>query len=294
MRLRVAAAIVFGFTISLVGVWGGGSISSASMSRHCDLLSSVAVSGADLTIVGDVGGVAVGGNVERADMPEVQRRVELLREAGRDVCVVYRVRAGRANADPMVSTLFDFLGRLRGGDYVRVIWGGGGITVQGWLHDDSREHLRAVGRPAHPVNAPAIGRLDSLPLPVAMKVEFVTITPSKIVQFEQFHPRFGRITMETSSTVWLEACPGGWDGETPPDASWGTHWPAGKCVAFRKGTPAKLPDAWRNDMHLSVAVKAKKQVAVNVEVTLGYTAQDTSGRCFVAKVERPCQPFEQR
>jgi hypothetical protein len=142
---------------------------------------------------------------------------------------------------------FAFLSRLHRGDSVRLIWGGGGITISGWLHDDSRERLGALADPLHPLDALSVGRLDSLPLPVAMKVEIVTVSPSKIVQFEQFHPRAGRITIEASSAVWLEACPGGWDGKTPPAASWGPRWPAGKCVAFRKGTPAKLPDAWRND-----------------------------------------------
>ena len=170
--------------------------------------------------VGDVGGVAVGGNLARADLAEVQRRVKLLREAGRDACAVFQVRTGGVKADPTVAAVFDFLSRLHGGDSFRLIWGGGGITISGWLHDDSRERLGALADPLHPLDALSVGLLDSLPLPVAMKVEFVTVSPSKIVQFEQFHPRAGRITIEASSAGWLEACPGGWDGETPPDASW--------------------------------------------------------------------------
>ena len=167
-----------------------------------------------------MGGVAVGGNLARADLAEVQRRVKLLREAGRDACAVFQVRTGGVKADPTVAAVFDFLSRLHGGDSFRLIWGGGGITISGWLHDDSRERLGALADPLHPLDALSVGLLDSLPLPVAMKVEFVTVSPSKIVQFEQFHPRAGRITIEASSAGWLEACPGGWDGETPPDASW--------------------------------------------------------------------------
>jgi hypothetical protein len=232
----------------------------------------------------------VGGNIERADQKVVGRGVKRLRASGKKVCTVYRIRSGQRESDPTIAAQFEFVGRLHGGDAVRFMWGGGGITVAGWLHDDSREALLHV-RTTRPLDVRSVGRLDSFPLPVALKVEFVAVTKAEVVQFEQFHPRAGPITMETSSVEWLEACPGGWRGETPIDASWGAHWPAGTCIAFRREEPAKLPDAWRSDPHLSVAVRAKDKPAVDVDVTLRYTAVDTSAQCFVAGAERLCQPM---
>ena len=44
-------------------------------------------------------------------------------------------------------------------------------------------------------------------------------------------------------------------------------------------------------MHLSVAVKATKHAAANVDITLRYTAKDPSTRCFIAGKERFCQPL---
>ena len=196
--------------------------SSAPINRRCELLAG-AKSGSDLTIQGDAAGVAVGGNIRFADRVAVARGVEQLRSTGRSVCTIHRVRSGRGEADPTVAALFKFLGRLHGGESAYVIWGGGGIAVAGWLHDDALVDLRRTAAPRWPLDAGSVGRLDALPTPVATKVEFLTVTSSSFVQFEQFHPRAGHITIETSSAVWLEACPGGWRGETPIDASsWGS------------------------------------------------------------------------
>ncbi len=264
---------------------------SATISARCELLSAPSSSGGDLRIQGDQSNVAVAGNVRSADLTAVRQGVAQLQAARREVCATYRIRTDSGTIDPSVTAQFAFLLRLHGGDSVDVKWGGGGITVAGWLHDDSLDALQDSAQPGDALDLRSVGHIDSLPLPVALKVEFVRITSSEFVQFEQFHPRLGRITMETSSVVWLEACPGGWRGETPPDASWGTHWPAGTCISFRRGSPAKLPDAWRSDTHLSVAVKAKRQVAANVDVTLRFTAVEPSGQCFIARIERFCQPF---
>ena len=231
------------------------------------------------------------GNVRSADMGAVRRGVAQLRAVRRAVCTAYRVHTDSRTADPAVAVQFEFLTRLHDGDSIDLIWGGGGITATGWLHDDSLDALLRRALPVAPLDATDVGRIDSLPTRVGLTVERVALTPTQPLQLEQFHPRAGPITMETSSAIWLTACPGGWNGEPPTDksSSWGKHWPNGNCISFRRGTPARLPDAWSNDFHLSVAVNTI-QVAPNIDITLRYTAADPTSQCFIARVERLCQP----
>lgn len=152
--MRYQYSVLFWLTIPpLVLLSVGMSKSSAPINRRCELLAGATKSGSDLTIEGDAAGVAVGGNVRFADRVAVARGVEQLRAAGRSVCTIHRVRSGRGEADPTVAALFKFLGRLHGGESASLIWGGGGITVAGWLHDDALVDLRRTADPRWPLDA---------------------------------------------------------------------------------------------------------------------------------------------
>jgi hypothetical protein len=259
----------------------------------CERVAAATRSGAELHVIADAEEVAIGGVVDPQHLATVRQWVRDLRASGRTVCALYRKGRAVGQRDTHVDDLFDVVMNMRIDESLRLLWGGGGVTAVGWLYEESFDDLRATSDSLGPLDSGGVGRLDSLPAPVLLTVGFVTVTASKVVQYEQFHPQVGPITLETSATVWLEACPGGWRGETPTDASWGPQWPPGTCVAFRNGTPAKLPNAWRSDMHLSVAIRAKAATAKNVDIWLRYTAVDLASQCFVGGVEAHCEPLTQ-
>ena len=126
-----------------------------------------------------------------------------------------------------------------------------------------------------------------------LSLQSLTLSRTRFLQFEQFHPKAGPIRIETDSKMPLEACPGGWGGKpaSAEGSSGGSRWNNGLCITFRQGKPANLPNAWSSSFHLSVAVRAKGRLARNVSVALAYTAMDPSSQCFVGRKLIACQPY---
>ena len=256
--------------------------SSASTTPHC----SASRKGFDLTIRADASSIVVSGTVS----PSADKliRAELKRPAAsrRRACVALNVTSSAVTDSENAETVIRFLARLHGGDTVRAIWGGGGITFVGWLHDDSYD-ARPTGRHT---DFRSIGRLDSLPAPALLRNDILNLSPNRMLQVEQFHPAIGPVRVETTSRDWLEVCPGGWRGQNAsPDASWwGVRSNTSDCIPLRAGRSAILPDSPRSDFHYSIAIRARHRVVDRIDVTLIYTAVDLSAQCFLAGYERPC------
>jgi hypothetical protein len=94
------------------------------------------------------------------------------------------------------------------------MWGGGGITVVGWMKRDDKVIVERLGSGLFPVNAGLVGLIEDLPAKVSLRVEGVNISSSTVLQIEQYHPQAGSITLSTTSKVPLRACPGGWRGQS--------------------------------------------------------------------------------
>lgn len=145
-RIRIAAAVAF--TAALAPLVEGRPSYSVHRGPRCSGPAATVDEKSDLVMMADGAGVAVYGTAQRIDDAVIRRALEQLRVSGKIACTAHRVRTGSGDADPTVPGMLEFLGKLRGGDTIRVVWGGGGITVSGWLHDDSRRGLLAAARPA--------------------------------------------------------------------------------------------------------------------------------------------------
>ena len=280
--------------LAMIGGFGPVQPAPRAATQNCGSARFVGYDG-DLAFASDQGVAVLVGSVDPLTAKHVRTSIKQLETNGRVVCDLLKVREAKRALDPP-STVIDVLGKLDVDDQFIAIFGGGGLTVRGWVSTESLRRIRSLGNASFPIDSLGLGNLDMLPSPVRLGAEFLTLSRTRVVQFEQFHPQVGRIRLETDSPGLLEACPGGWRGKQPTDqsSSWGTHWKQNACVPFRRGKPANLPDAWSSDFHLSVFVRAKGQPMRNVSVTLSYNAVDPSSQCFVDEREISCTPYPTR
>ena len=281
--------IVF-ILLALTGNFVGLQSAPLAASENC-ASSRFAEYHGDLAVASDQGVVLLLGTVDQVTAKEVRSGIKELSTNSRVVCDLLKVRGAKRIVDPP-STVIGVLVTLDVTDQFIAIWGGGGLTVRGWVSERSLERIRSLGRATFPVDSLGVGNLGTLPSPVQLAAEFLTLSRTRFMQFEQFHPQTGPIRIETNSPVLLEACPGGWRGKRPTaeSSSWGTHWKHGACVSFGKGKPVNLPNAWSSDYHLSVSVRTRGRPTRDVSVTLSYTAMDPSSQCFVGGREIGCEP----
>jgi hypothetical protein len=119
----------------------------------------------------------------------------------------------------------------------------------------------------------------------------VEVSDSDTATFEQIHPVPGAMTLSTSSTTELLACPGAWQGTVTRHGtgSWGSLWLGEDCISFNASNPATLPSVTTSNQHYAIAVVSTAGAITVHELRLTYHPGDDSQMCFVAKVERPCQ-----
>lgn len=118
----------------------------------------------------------------------------------------------------------------------------------------------------------------------------IAVSATEAATFEQIHPIPGVITLSTTATSALLACPGGWGGTavTTGAGSWGSVWLGEDCIQFDASSAATLPSVSTTDQHFAVAVLSPAGPVIVPELVLSYRAGDDSQACFVAEIERPC------
>lgn len=237
---------------------------------------------ADLQVEVDRRTIAFAGRATRADAGTLRTALSrVLDERGEinglTVCLSVHTRPGQAtyvgeSIPAAVGVLTEFSGRVT----FRAMWGGGGLTVVGWMRSADRFRFKNLATGAFPVDVSAVGILEELPAKVRVRMERIRISTSLVAQIEQFHPKAGLITLSTTSKDLLVACPGGWRGKTPAAA-----WKSTTCVRFDASTPAVLPDPGNDHTHLSVAVRPVLGTVNAIDLDLRYTAVDPSFECHV-------------
>jgi hypothetical protein len=253
--LFLAAALPFG-------------LASASAARAADIKecsqSVFTARGGDLRMQVDRRSISFSGQGNRSDSDTL--RTELLRIVdergeidGRTVCISLGPSRRTANyVRDSIPAIIGVLKELSGNATFRAMWGGGGLTVVGWMHRNDLVRIKSLSSGVFPVDAGAVGVIEELPTKVRVHMERISISSSRVAQIEQFHPKAGVITLSTTSKVLLQACPGGWRGKTPPSA-----WKDETCVEFDASTPA-------------------------IVLELRYTAVDPSFHCYVGGHENLC------
>jgi hypothetical protein len=195
---------------------------------------------------------------------------------GRPLCLALRTSKGsRSYVGDSIPAVIAVLKELSGNSAFQSMWGGGGLTFVGWMGEKDLALVKSL-RSVLPLDVSSVGVNEELPGKVRLRLERVNISPTRFVQFEQFHPKAGLITLSTTSKVLLRACPGGWRGSTPVEV-----WKSAKCVDFSSSSPAVLPDPGNDHTHLSVAIRTVLGKASMVDLDLRYVAIDPSFECYV-------------
>ncbi len=262
--------------------------------RQCTPAVPSAANG-DLRVEFDRRTIAFTGRTTRVDAEPlrtaligvVDERGELNR---RTVCVTLRTVPGEATyVGESIPAAVEVLSEISGNSRFSAMWGGGGLTVVGWMHSADLSRLKNLASSSFPVDVRAVGVLEELPAKVWLRVERVTISTSIVAQIEQFHPKAGVITLSTNSTVRLVACPGGWRGKTLPAV-----WKSAGCVNFDSASPAVLPNPGNDFTHLSVAIRPLRGTASAIDLDLRYTAVDPAYECYVGGIANNCTLFPPR
>lgn len=153
----------------------------------------------------------------------------------------------------------------------------------GWMMGNDMATMRRLGSGSFSVDTAGVGLIEDLPAKVRLRAERVDLSSGRVLQFEQFHPKAGLITLSTTSRVPLRACPGGWRGKTP-----GAVWTSLRCVDVDPGETAVLPDSGNDYTHLSLAIRPASRSAGTIDVDLRYTAVDTAFECFLGGRDQSC------
>jgi hypothetical protein len=251
--------------------------------------------GGDLRMQVDRRSITFSGQGNRSDSETL--RTELLRIVdkrgeidGRTVCISLGPSRRTANyVRDSIPAIIGVLRELSGNATFRAMWGGGGLTVVGWMHRNDLLRIKSLSSGVFPVDTAAVGIVEELPGKVRVHVERISISSSRVAQIEQFHPKAGVITLSTTSKVLLQACPGGWRGKTPSSA-----WKDATCVEFDASTPAILTDPGNDYTHLSVVVRPVRGTVNAIDLELRYTAVDPSFQCYVGGQENLCTLFPSR
>lgn len=226
--------------------------------------------------------MAFRGRATRDDAATLRKELTRILDArgevsGLTVCVSVRVSPGASTyVGESIPAVVGVLSELRGTASFRAMWGGGGLSVVGWMQRSDLSGFHGISSGAFPVDALSVGVVEDLPAKVWLRLERVRISKSRVLQIEQFHPKAGLITLSTTSKDLLLACPGGWRGKTPSAA-----WTSPNCVEFDASRPAVLPDPGNDFIHLSVAVRPVRRSVGPIDLDLRYTAVDPSFECYV-------------
>ncbi len=279
MAIRLSAMTML-VTVGLVAV-GVRPAQGATTIKRCD--PSVAVAGqGDLRVEVDRKMIVVAGVVARADSDLLRKELKSVVDAsgkvkGRSVCLALRIRAGGANyVTESIPSLVKVFSELSSVARFRAMWGGGGLTVVGWMYRADRAAIKGQASGSFPIDVGVVGVLEELPAPVRLRIERVSISSSRVVQIEQFHPMVANITLSTTSKSPLVVCPGSWRGKTPS-----TTWSSASCMNFDASTPAVLPGPENNNTHMSIAIRPVNGSVDEIDLDLRYTAVDAAFECFV-------------
>lgn len=245
---------------------------------------------ADLRLEVDRRAISFAGRATRVDAGTLRTMLSRVVDErgeinGRTVCLSVHTRPGQATyvGESIPAVVGVLTPEFSGNATFRAMWGGGGLTVVGWMPSADRSLFKNLASGAFPVDVSAVGIVEELPAKVRVRMERIRISTSQVAQIEQFHPKAGVITLSTTSKVLLVACPGGWRGKTPS-----TAWKSATCVRFDAATPAVLPDPGNDHTHLSVAVRPVHGTANAIDLDLRYTAVDPSFQCYVGGRANTC------
>jgi hypothetical protein len=256
------------------------SAESAPLQRCLEAVASN--SEGDLRVEVDQRAIAFVGRVSQVDSETLHTTLSRVVDQrgeidGLTVCASLSVTAGKATyVGESIPAVVDVLTELSSNGEFRAMWGGGGLTLIGWMRRSDLSQFTKLSGGAFPIDVSSVGVLENLPARVRLRIERVSISSSRIVQIEQFHPKVAAITLSTTSQRLLVACPGGWRGVTPSSL-----WKSAACVKFDASTPAVLPGSGNSNTHLSIAVRPVRGTAKEIDLDLRYTAVDPSHECYV-------------
>lgn len=233
--------------------------------------------------------IAFAGTVSSIDATTLRRELAEVLDAneslkGSPVCLLLRTEDRKADyVTTSIPEVVGALKRISGSAVIRAMWGGGGLTVVGWMKRDDKVTIQKLASALFPVDAGLVGLFEDLPAKVRLRVEGVNISSSRVLQIEQFHPRAGLITLSTTSKIPLRACPGGWRGQTPAAA-----WKSKQCVTVSPGQLTVLPASRNNQTHLSLAIRPARGSTGTIDVDLRYTAVDPAFECYLGGSDHLC------
>jgi hypothetical protein len=293
MRDRWVVSAVATLVVAAICLGNASPSSGALVLKSCPPSVSVAAEG-DLRVEVDRRRFAFSGRVTSVDADTlarelrrvVNRRGEL---NGRTVCLTLSRTPGEATyIDDSIPEVVRVLATISGNATFRAMWGGGGLTVVGWMHRVDLDRMKTLAA-TFPVDVGVVGVVEDLPAKVRVRMERLRLSSSRFAQIEQFHPKAGVITLSTTSSVALQACPGGWRGDTPA-----TVWRSPACVVFDASSAAILPDPGNDFTHLSVAVRPVRGTVDAIDLDLRYSAVDPSFECYIGGRVDPCTLFPPR
>jgi hypothetical protein len=193
-------------------------LASASAARAADIKecsqSVFTARGGDLRMQVDRRSITFSGQGNSSDSETL--RTELLRIVdergeidGRTVCISLGPSRRTANyVRASVPAILGVLKELSGNATFRAMWGGGGLTVVGWMHRNDLVRIKSLSSGVFPVDTAAVGIVEELPGKVRVHVERISISSSRVVQIEQFHPKAGVITLSTTSKFFAPSMSG--------------------------------------------------------------------------------------
>lgn len=263
-------------------------IASAAAFEQCLPTAFIAPEG-PLRVELGRGRIAFAGTVSSIDAATLRRELaEVLDSSGtlkgRPVCLLLRTENRKANyVTASIPDVVGAINRISGSAVFRAMWGGGGLTVVGWMRRNDKVIIQRLGSGLFPVDAGVVGLVEDLPANVRLRVEGVNISSSRVLQIEQFHPRAGLITLSTTSKIPLRACPGGWRGQTPA-----ATWKSKLCVTVSPGRLTVLPDSRNDHTHLSLAIRPVRGSSGTIDVDLRYAAVDTAFECYLGGSDHLC------
>ena len=263
-------------------------VANATAFEQCPPSAFIAPDG-DLRVELGRGRIAFAGRVGLMDEATLRMELAAVLDAngalkGRPVCLSLRTQDRPADyVTGSIPDVIEALSQVSGSAVFRAMWGGGGMTVVGWMKHDDKVIIERLRSGAFPVDAGGVGLFEDLPAKVRLRVEGVSISSSTVLQIEQYHPKAGSITLSTTSKIPLRACPGGWRGQTPT-----ATWKSKDCVTVRPGRPTVLPVSRNDHTHLSLAIRPTRGSTGSIDVHLRYTAADTAFECYLHGNDHIC------
>ncbi len=288
MAGRRIVHLLCAMAVAAVAIAASPGVANTTTFEQCPPSAFIAPDG-DLRVELGRSRIAFAGRVGSMDEATLRTELAAVLDAnealkGRPVCLSLRTQD--RPADYVTASIPDVVGALSqvsGSAVFRAMWGGGGMTVVGWMKREDKVIIQRLGSGLFPVDAGVVGLFEDLPAKVRLRVEGVNISSSRVLQIEQYHPRAGLITLSTTSKIPLRACPGGWRGHTPT-----AIWKSKQCVTVNPGRPTVLAGSRNDHTHLSLAIRPTRGSTGTIDVDLRYTAIDTAYECYIGGNDHLC------